>query len=141
VVIDGFVERLKLLLNDEALKLGMARIAGVESISHFTGRLYKLTPQSDLSFGWHDDVIEGRTLAISVNLSPESYDGGELQIKDLRSGEVHRVPNTGICDAVLFKIDPTFMHCVTTVNGSHPKIAMTGWYHSGGDDGLGLRSL
>jgi hypothetical protein len=133
VTVDWFVGHLKMLLDDEALKAGMARLAGVKSMSHFSGRLYQLTPQSDLYFGWHDDVTEGRKLAISVNLSPELYQGGELQIKDLRSGEIHHVPNTGICDAVLFKIDSDYMHCVSKVQGNKPKIAMTGWYHAADD--------
>jgi hypothetical protein len=73
---------------------------------------------------------------MSINLSLEEYQGGELQIRETRSGKiVSEIANTGLGDAVLFPISPELEHRVLPVRGDRAKIAFAGWFRA--EPGLG----
>jgi hypothetical protein len=68
---------------------------------------------------------------MSVNLSPEIYGGGTLQLRNAHTRRVLReVANTGPGDAILFQIAPDLQHPVTAVTGAVPKSAFAGWFQS-----------
>jgi hypothetical protein len=71
---------------------------------------------------------------MSVNLSPQVYEGGALQLKLRHSDEIlQEVRNTGLGDAILFRISKDLVHRVQGVTGEHPKIAFAGWFLTGED--------
>jgi predicted 2-oxoglutarate/Fe(II)-dependent dioxygenase YbiX len=68
---------------------------------------------------------------MSVNLTPEVYFGGTLQLRDPHSHRMlQEVANTGPRDAILFRIGSDLQHRVTPVNGTLPKSAYAGWFQS-----------
>ncbi len=70
-------------------------------------------------------------VAMSINLSPEPYQGGFLQIRDRTSKKIlHEIANVGSGDAVLFRISNLFQHRVRPVKGNVPKTAYAGWFRS-----------
>jgi hypothetical protein len=117
-------------MNDPNLFRVIRRITGCGRIGCFTGRLYRMVPRAGLAFNWHDDMLNDRIVAISINVSDASYRGGTLQIRDRSRGVYAAVPNLGFGDAVIFPVAEQLEHCVTPVVGKAPKTALTGWFCS-----------
>ena len=99
-----------------------------KKVFSFGGRVYRLN--QGVGFFWHQDLVEKRTLGISINLSPEKYEGGTFIIrnKNLKTPS-NRVPNTVFGDAVLFDIGKKWEHKVTPIRNK-PRIAFAGWFSS-----------
>jgi 2OG-Fe(II) oxygenase superfamily len=122
---------LHFLINGEALFRVIREITGCLRIGCFFGRVYRFSPDADHHDAWHSDMIEHRLIAMSINLSPEVYFGGILQIRDAKSKQVlHEVANTGFGDAIIFRLADCLQHRVTKVEGTHPKTAFAGWFRS-----------
>ena len=80
---------------------------------------------------WHDDLIEHRIIAMSINLSTEIYSGGLLQIRNRNSEEIiQEVANVGFGDAIVFRLANSLQHRITNVEGIVPKTAFAGWFRS-----------
>jgi 2OG-Fe(II) oxygenase superfamily len=125
------------LCNDLALFELVRGITGCDRIGAFVGRVYRMLPGADHEGTWHDDLAEGRMVAMSVNLGHAPYSGGVLEIRDHESKEIlQRVANTGFGDAVIFRIARQLQHRVTAVDGAVPKTAFAGWFLSGPDSEL-----
>ena len=125
---------LAFLINDPELFEAVREISGCERIRSFTGRVYRMVPGAGHRGAWHDDLIEGRSVAMNLNLGTEPYSGGVLEIRDRDSKVVlHRVANTGPGDAVIFRISPSLEHRVTPVEGTVPKTAYVGFFETGSD--------
>jgi hypothetical protein len=105
------------------------RITGCRRISNFVGRIYRLNPTNGDHIVWHGDVSNHRLLAFSLNLTPQMYSGGALQIRNRGSKEIlHEVRNTGLGDALLFRVANNLEHRVLPVEGNVPRTAMAGWF-------------
>jgi hypothetical protein len=119
---------LELAFNDPAVFRAVEAVAGCGTITRFGGFVYRLTPRHGHAHHWHNDLVEGRLLAMSVNLGPGTYEGGLLEFRDRASERVlDRVPNTGPGDALLFRIDAALQHRATAVTAGS-KTAFAGWY-------------
>ena len=128
----GTVDFLMHLMTNDAGLLGVIRrITGCDAICSFAGRVYRLLPGEGHGTNWHNDMDGPRLVAMSVNLSPEIYGGGTLQLRNAHTRRVLReVANTGPGDALLFQIAPDLQHRVTAVKGAVPKTAFAGWFQS-----------
>jgi hypothetical protein len=123
--------RLLFAINDPRVFGAIDAITGCGSIGCFDGRVYRLGASGSDGDSWHNDLGDNRLVALSVNVGIEPYLGGELQIRDVRSGEiVNCVRNADPGDAVLFRISPDLEHQVTPVEGSSPRTAFAGWFKS-----------
>ena len=119
---------LELVFNDAAVFNLVERVTGCGAIARFGGFVYRLTPTHGLEHHWHNDLIESRLVAMSVNLGPGMYEGGLLELRERASTRVlERVSNTGEGDALLFRLHETLQHraCPVTVG---VKTAFAGWY-------------
>jgi hypothetical protein len=120
-----------LLVNDDRLFRAVEAVTGCPAIGSFQGRVYRFTESPSHHDDWHDDLVDNRLVAMSVNLSSHPYDGGVLQIRDSTSGEIlHEESNTGPGDALIFRLAPELKHRVTSVTGHRPKTAYAGWFKS-----------
>jgi hypothetical protein len=118
------------MMNDPKLFRVVRRVTGCGPIGCFMGRLYRMVEQQGQAFKWHDDMLNDRKVAISINVSDEIYRGGTLQIRDTSSGERASAPNLGFGDAIIFRVAGHLEHRVTPVVGKFPKTAVTGWFCS-----------
>ena len=127
---DGTSGMLELVCNDRAFLHAVESLTGCTPLSRFSGFVYRLTPGAGHHHNWHDDVVQGRRVAMSINLEAEPYAGGVLQIRERETGRVvEEVTNTGAGDAVLFRIDPSLQHRVQPVT-SGVKTAFAGWFRA-----------
>jgi 2OG-Fe(II) oxygenase superfamily len=122
------------LLNQRDIFSWVRDLAGCAPIGCFLGRGYQMLP-GEHSFAWHDDLADdsaqesGRMAALSINLSPEAFCGGQLQIRERKSKQiVFRAPPLAWGDGLLFRIAGSIEHCVTPVEGTNPKTAFVGWF-------------
>jgi hypothetical protein len=121
---------LELLCNDPALLRVVESLTGCVPLVRFNGFVYRLAPGTGHHHNWHNDVLHGRRVAMSINLEADPYEGGVLMIRERVSERViERVENTGAGDAVLFRIDPALQHRATAVSGG-VKTAFAGWFRS-----------
>jgi hypothetical protein len=127
----GALAVLTFLLNDQRLFDLIGDITGCDDIQCFTGRIYRMDPDSEHYDSWHDDLTGHRRVAMSLNLAEEEHQGGVLQIRDRVSKEIlQEVHNTTYGDAVIFKLAPELQHRVTAVVGGAPRMAFAGWFRS-----------
>jgi 2OG-Fe(II) oxygenase superfamily len=126
---NGALGLLFLAVNDPELFGAVERVTGCDPVGSFFGRVYRLDPSADHHDSWHDDRVDTRMVAMSINLGPP-YEGGKLELRQKGSAElVAEVANTGLGDAVLFRIAKGLEHRNTGVVGTAPKIAFAGWFY------------
>lgn len=119
------------LMNDEKLFKFIQDITRCDRIGCFEGRVYRVNPGPEHHDSWHNDVGDERLVGMSINLSRETYSGGTLQIRDHDSHEIlSEAPNTGLGDAIVFRLSAGLQHRVTEVNGETPKTAFAGWFRA-----------
>jgi len=123
------VALLLFLANDRSLLTVIQEIAGCARLGSFMGRVYTLKPGEGLEESWHSDFREGRLIGMTVNLSPEPFQGGILQIRERDSKKIiSEVANTGFGDGVIFRIGESLEHQNTVLEGAVPKLAFAGWF-------------
>jgi hypothetical protein len=120
---------LVLLTNDRKLHEVVEQVTGCDRIGSFEGRVYRMVPGAGHSDSWHDDLVDTRVAALSVNLSREPYSGGDLQIRRRSSGQILEcIRNAELGQAVLFRLSNELEHCVAPVEGRLPRTAFAGWF-------------
>jgi 2OG-Fe(II) oxygenase superfamily len=128
---NAILATLLFIANDHRLFEAIRLITGCAAIGCFDGRVYRMQPSSGHHDSWHSDMADHRMVAMSVNLSEERYRGGDLQIRDLRSGDVvHEASNPRRGDALVFRLAEYLRHRVTPVEGPAPRTAFAGWFKS-----------
>jgi hypothetical protein len=122
---------LELLANDPELFSTICAITGCGPIGCFHGRVYRMLSESGHYDSWHSDEGMDRLITMSINLSPEAYAGGRLQIRKKESTSLlGEIANVGLGDGIVFRISPALTHRVTNVEGPGAKTAYAGWFRS-----------
>ncbi|HZS48862.1 MAG TPA: hypothetical protein VFC63_27565 [Blastocatellia bacterium] len=122
---------LTMLLNNSELFKVVEEITGITPIRNFMGRIYLCQPNADHQIYWHDDNHNNRLVGISVNLSKEPFVGAVLQLRDKASQKIlAENANTGLGDAVIFRISSKIEHRTTLLEGTATRTAGAGWFHS-----------
>ncbi len=104
-------------------------ITGCSSLTWFQGRVYRMEANVGHTDAWHNDFCHGRLIAMSLNLSPRGYQGGIFQMREQKSQRIlAEFANTGLGDAILFRISRDLQHRVTDVQPGEPKTAFAGWF-------------
>jgi hypothetical protein len=118
------------LMNDPHLFSAIQDLTGCDEIGFFYPVVYKIVPGQGHFDRWHDDAAGGnRMIGISINLGRELFEGGLLQIRHKGAEAViHTEHNTGLGDAMLFRIGDHLEHFVTEVTGTVPRVALAGWF-------------
>ena len=121
----------ELLCNDATLFAAVDAATGCGPLTRFSGFVYRLSPSAGQHHNWHNDMVQNRRVAMSINLEPSPYEGGVLRIRRRESGDVlAEVDNVGAGDAILFRIDAALQHRATEVTAG-VKTAFAGWFRSG----------
>jgi hypothetical protein len=117
------------LLNIPEFQRLVQRITGCRKIANFTGRIYRLNPKTGDQIRWHTDVCDHRSVTFSLNLTPQEYRGGTLQVRYRHSEEIlHEIRNTGLGDALLLRVANKLCHRVLPIEGDIPRTALAGWF-------------
>jgi len=121
---------IEVLFNNTRLFEFIRRITDCGSIGSFSGRVYRYLPDEDHYDRWHNDLVQHRLVALSINLNKQPYEGGLLELKDKDRQIVESIPNTVFGDGILFRLADHLEHRRTTVRGNVPKTAIAGWFRS-----------
>ena len=144
-------------LSQPAVMSAVSRIYTDTPLQFFRGNVVRRIPGEGHFSRWHNDAsapIEHnghkypRVVALSLNLSPAGFEGGELELGTLPSGipvtmenaqkigaeiqleNLESVANEGFGDALLFAIANNRFHRVADVTGGGPRTVFVGWYHT-----------
>ena len=131
-MVDSVVlQALHFVVNDPAWLRLVEAITDCAPLGCYLGRVYRMLPDSGHAEDWHDDIAATRRVGMSVNLSSRPFEGGAFELRyrgeDAVRLEVH---NTGLGDAILFRISDTLQHRVTEVTGAAAKTAFAGWFRT-----------
>ena len=131
MAINSGLSTLLLLVNDDNLFQLIQDITGCPRIRCFEGRVYKFVGGAGHYHRWHNDVVENRLVAMSVNLGG-AYNGGVLQIRERDSKRMLvEVTNAGKGDAIIFRLSKQLEHRITEVTQC-TKITFAGWFKGEG---------
>ena len=101
-------------------------------VGDFRGRTYRMVPGAGHDSPWHDDAVQGRLAALTINLSPQPFDGGRLQIKDTADDELlTEIGELDFGDAVLIQICRAYQHRSGPLLGTAPKTSYAGFFYPG----------
>src|SRR5262245_22953931 len=126
---DKLCAELSFLLNDRSVLDLVEQLTGCR-VASFRGVVYRIGRERGYDV-WHDDVLQHRKIALSINLTRGLFSGGVLQLREKASQRIlHEYANTGLGDAVLFRIAPEFEHKVSEILGDVPRTAFAGWFMS-----------
>lgn len=105
-------------------------VTGCGRVGDFRGRTYRMLPGSNHVSPWHDDAVQGRLAAFSVNLSPEPYEGARLQVRRAEDHEVVAdIGELSFGDAALIQISRDFQHRNSPLLGTAPKTSYAGFFY------------
>ncbi|MFL5784861.1 MAG: 2OG-Fe(II) oxygenase [Bacteriovoracaceae bacterium] len=118
-------------LNNPRILHEVMELTGEKDLIGFWGRLYRLEPDGNQRFDWHKDIDTGKRIAVSINISPKPFTGGELifRLEGRPESEI-KIHNVGEGDAVFFLIDRAYEHKVLPLSGEASKYAITGWFQT-----------
>lgn len=129
---NAILAMLYLITNDDRLFDAIRAITGCAPIGAFLGRVYRMRAAAGHYDQWHSDVIDGRLIGMSVNLTEGDFAGGVFELRRNISDVPHwSAANTRAGDAILFEISDDLLHRVSAVEGSIPRVAYAGWFQSG----------
>ncbi|HTA46535.1 MAG TPA: 2OG-Fe(II) oxygenase [Bryobacteraceae bacterium] len=120
---------LKFILNRNDLYRFSEQVTDCEKIANFHGRLHRTTPRAEQHIDWHQDLAEGRTLGICINLSSEPYTGGVLEIRNPEHRMTAAVGRGNPGDACFFRIDRGWQHRLTPVESGCRTVGV-GWFRT-----------
>ena len=64
---------LELLCNDPTIFSAVEFATGCGPLTRFSGFVYRLSPAMGHHHNWHNDMVQNRRVALSVNLEPKPY--------------------------------------------------------------------
>lgn len=131
VVQGGAALRLLVFLTNSPRLLDVVHaVTACGPFSWFDGRIYRMAAGGEHYDDWHDDFVEGRRVALSLNLNRRPYGGGHLYLRRT-DGSVpdFEIRNTMPGDAILFRLSKDVLHRVDPVRGPDPKTAFAGWFN------------
>ena len=120
---------LQLLTNARPLFDLVETVTGCDRIGSFLGRVYRVVPGHGHHDAWHDDMVGGRLVAMSVNLGLEPFEGGVLQIRERPTRRMlNEIANIGPGDAIAFRLSRGLEHRIAEVQGRVAKTVFAGWF-------------
>jgi hypothetical protein len=123
------------LLNSPELLNAITIVTGCSPLDNFHGRVYRMSSGPSHHNHWHSDMIDQRRVAMSLNLGDRVFSGGALQLRARGTTTIlATVANTGLGDALLFRISDELRHRVDDVVGPVAKTACAGWFRGNGSN-------
>jgi len=118
-----------------ALKRGnlidwVERVTGCGPLETVEGRVVRALANNHDQLLWHDDLDDPRRrLAITINLSEQTYEGGLFELREkssrtLLASHHHLEPGTALIFDVAYDIE----HRVLPVTSGGPRCVYTGWF-------------
>ena len=107
-------------------------VTGCGRVGDFRGRTYRMVPGAGHVSPWHDDAVQGRLAAFTINLSPQPFDGARLQVKSAGDDELlTEIGDLEFGDAVLIQIDRAYQHRNSPLLGAASKTSYAGFFYPG----------
>jgi hypothetical protein len=117
--------------NDPALLEIVETGAAAGPVGSFLGVITRSTSSPDMHDRWHNDMTGTNVIALSLNLSREPYNGGQLLMRDAASENILFEGTHGDAgDALLFRLSDELQHRVKAVDDGPPRTVFTGWFRS-----------
>ena len=124
----ALLSRLLLITNDATLFAAVEAITGCDPIGCFAPVVRRQDPGDGHHDDWHGDVDGNRLIALSINIG-RRFEGSAVQLREHGTHRaVYEVSNAEPGSALLFRISPHLQHRVGPLEGTVPRIVLTGWF-------------
>jgi len=113
---------LNLALNRPVMLRWLERVTGCRELAFIQGRVNQTRSEPGHQLHWHDDVIDPpRQVQIIINLSSESFAGGEFAMRPKGGMTLftHRYTEPG--SAMVVRVDKALEHCVRPITAGGPR--------------------
>lgn len=117
---------MEFLLNDRTVTAAIEDVTACGPIGCYQGRIYRMG--SEHVAEWHNDVVDTRLVALTINVSDAPYQGGGVAIREVGTGRIVDVPAPAIGDGVIFRIGDDLTHRNAPIVGPVEKTAVAGWF-------------
>jgi hypothetical protein len=115
-------------------------LTGCGPVGDFRGRTYRMVPGAGHVSPWHDDAVQDRLAAFTINLSPQPFEGARLQVKRVADDELlTEIGDLKFGDAVLIQISRAYQHRNSPLLGTAPKTSYAGFFYPGEPSRLARR--
>lgn len=108
----------------------VAELVGAHSLNTAEGCIARTCANGRDALDWHDDLNDPRRhLAITINLSPDAYEGGQFELRNKHTKTTlfeHRHSEPG--SAVLFDVSHELEHRVLPLTSGGPRCVFAGWF-------------
>lgn len=120
---------LTLALNRTNFLRWLEVVTRCDTLDSVSGYVTQMSPENG-HLTWHSDLNDlRRRLAITINLSPQPYEGGEFELRNKATGEVLRHKHEELGSVLVFAIEAGIEHRVLPVI-SGQRLVYAGWFHS-----------
>jgi hypothetical protein len=121
---------LTLALKRANLLRWIERVTGCGTLRSVSGRVVQTRPNVHDRLLWHDDLQEPwRRLAITINLSERSYDGGMFELRRAGSDTVlTQHAHVGPGSALIFDVARGLEHRLLPITSGGPRRVYAGWF-------------
>jgi hypothetical protein len=120
---------LSLALRDRPLLEWLSQVAGRGELRSASGSIARLGAGGSHRLDWHDDRLESRRLAITIDLSTEAFEGGEFNMRAKGSETIcYRHTPARFGSALIFHVDRQLEHRVSPVTAGGPRTTFSGWF-------------
>jgi hypothetical protein len=120
---------LAFLTNNARLFEFVRTITRCKAVGAFEGGVCRMMPGPEHADPWHGEIFGHGMVAMSIDVSPQPYSGGALEIRERHSGEMVRsATHTAPGDAVLVRLAPFLQHRITPVEGDGKRTVYAGQF-------------
>jgi hypothetical protein len=125
--------KLKIFLSSNEVLNLVSLLTGVSPLKSGLGRFSILKAGTDMQYDWHDDSGQpNREVAIRIELSRNSYNGGEFEFRNKGSESISfAISGLDYGDISIFRVnDAKYEHRVKPVVGNADRVSYIGWFSS-----------
>ncbi len=123
-----FIKEYNYLINQKNYIEFLEAVTGSGPIGQMKGHAYVSDANEKRGYGFHDDNDGNRYFLVSINITPQKYDGGVFTMRNSKTREVlFQVHNSGSYGALIAPIADNLEHAVSDVTGDVTRFSLLSW--------------
>lgn len=124
----GFIKEYNYLINQKNYIEFLEAVTGCEPIGQMRGHAYVSDSKEKRGYGFHSDDDGNRYFLVSMNITPQPYEGGVFTMRNSKSKEtLFQIHNNESYGALIAPIGDHLEHEVSHVSGTVTRLSLLSW--------------